>query len=167
MEAPMAPLLVRRPSLRRLGRALGAAALPGDVIALVGDLGAGKTHLAQAIARGAGVPPGVRVASPTFAVVIEHAGRIPVHHADLYRLGDLDELAEIGLVERAADGLLLVEWADRLPGALPRDALTITLRPARRGERALTMASDGPRSDALQGVAAAWEAARRAHRGLA
>lgn len=161
----MAPLLVRRPSLRRLGRALGAAAQPGDVIALVGDLGAGKTHLAQAIARGAGVPPETRVTSPTFAVVVEHAGRLPVHHADLYRLGDAGELAEIGLVERAVDGLLLVEWADRLPGSLPADTLWVTLTPARPGERALALGPGGPRSTALRGVAEAWAAARRASRG--
>ena len=158
----MAPLLLRRPSLRRLGRALGAAALPGDVIALVGALGAGKTHFAQALARGAGVPPTTRVTSPTFSVVVEYVGRLPVHHADLYRLGDADELAEIGLVERAADGLLLVEWADRLPGALPRDVLWATLTPARSGERALALTATGPRAEALRAVAARWEAARRA-----
>ena len=158
----LGPWRVRKPSLRRLGRALGAAARPGDVVALVGDLGAGKTHLAQAIARGAGVPSDARVTSPTFAVVVEHAGRLPVHHADLYRLGDADELAEIGLVERAADGLLVVEWADRLPGALPADALWVTLTPARPGERALTLAATGPRAEALALVAAAWEAGRRA-----
>ena len=160
----MAPLLVRRPSLRRLGRALGAAAQPGDVIALVGDLGAGKTHLAQAIARGAGVPAETRVTSPTFAVVVEHAGRLTVHHADLYRLGDAGELAEIGLVERAVDGLLLVEWADRLPGSLPADTLWVTLTPARPGERALAFASAGPRSTALRCVAEASGATRRASR---
>jgi tRNA threonylcarbamoyladenosine biosynthesis protein TsaE len=155
-------LLVRRPSLRRLGRALGAAALPGDVIALVGTLGAGKTHLAQAIARGAGVPPETRVTSPTFAVVIEHAGRIPVHHADLYRLGSADELSEIGLVERAAEGLLVVECADRLPAALPPDALWVTMTVAAPGVRALDLAANGPRSAALCAAAGAWAAARRA-----
>lgn len=158
----MAPILLRRPSLRRLGRALGAAAQPGDVIALVGPLGAGKTHLAQAIARGAGVPPETRVTSPTFSVVVEHPGRLPVHHADLYRLGDASELAEIGLVERAAEGLLLVEWADRMPGALPRDVLWVTLAPARQDERSLTLTSTGPRSEALRAVAERWEAHRRA-----
>lgn len=158
----MTPIVVRRPSLRRLGRALGAAALPGDVIALVGTLGAGKTHIAQAIARGAGVPLAVRVTSPTFAVVLEHAGRLPVHHADLYRLGDAGELAEIGLVERAADGLLVVEWADRMPEALPRDVLWVTLDAARPGERSVVMTATGPRSEALRAVAERWEAARRA-----
>jgi tRNA threonylcarbamoyladenosine biosynthesis protein TsaE len=155
-------LLVRRPSLRRLGRALGAAALPGDVVALVGTLGAGKTHLAQAIARGAGVPPETRVTSPTFAVVVEHAGRIPVHHADLYRLNGADDLAEIGLVERAADGLLVVEWADRLPGSLPRDALRVTLTVAGPGLRAIELAASGPRSAALRAAAEASVRPRRA-----
>lgn len=154
------PIRLRRPSLRRLGRALGAAARPGDVIALVGTLGAGKTLLSQAVALGAGVPPRERVTSPTFAVVIEHAGRLTVHHADLYRLGGADELAEIGLVERAADGLLLVEWADRMPEALPSDALWLTLAVTGPGERALTAEATGPRSGALAAVIDAWAEAR-------
>lgn len=147
--------------MRRLGRALGAAARPGDVIALVGALGAGKTHFAQAIARGAGVPAEARVTSPTFAVVVEHAGRLPVHHADLYRLAGPDELAEIGLVERAAEALLVVEWADRMPAAMPRDVLWATLEPARMNERALRLTATGPRSEALRAVAERWEASRR------
>lgn len=151
---------LRRTSLRRLGRALGAAARPGDVVALVGTLGAGKTLLSQAIALGAGVPPGERVTSPTFAVVIEHPGRVTVHHADLYRLGGADELAEIGLVERAAEGLLVVEWADRMPEALPPDALWLTLAVTAPGERALTVEATGPRSEALRAAIDAWSEAR-------
>lgn len=153
------PLRLRRTSLRRLGRALGEAARPGDVIALVGTLGAGKTHLSQAIALGAGVSG--RVTSPTFAVVVEHPGRIPVHHADLYRLGGADELAEIGLVERATPGLLVVEWADRMPEALPADALWVTLTVAGRGEREVALESTGPRSEALRAAGEAWAAKRR------
>ncbi len=153
-------LKLRRTSLRRLGRALGGAALPGDVIALVGTLGAGKTLLSQAIALGAGVSPTARVTSPTFAVVIEHPGRVTVHHADLYRLGSADELAEIGLVERAASGLLLVEWADRMPEALPGDALWLTLTVSAPGERALAVEATGPRSGALRAVVDAWAEAR-------
>lgn len=116
-----------RTVLRRLGHRLGEAALAGDVIALVGDLGAGKTFLAQHIAHGAGVSPHARVTSPTFTLVQEHPGRIPVHHADLYRLSDPDELRDIGLFERGASGLVVVEWADRMPSVIPVNALWITL----------------------------------------
>lgn len=116
-----------RTVLRRFGHDVGGAAAPGDVIALVGGLGAGKTFLAQHLAHGAGVAPSVAVTSPTFTIVQEHAGRLPFFHADLYRLGHPDELWEIGLFERGEAGLVVVEWADRFPEVVPRDALWITL----------------------------------------
>jgi len=105
----------------RLGRLLG----PGDVVALVGDLGAGKTQLARGACHGAAVPP-EQVASPSFAIVATYRGRIPVHHADLYRIADADELHATGFFDLlGGDGALLVEWADRVPGALPADRLEI------------------------------------------
>jgi tRNA threonylcarbamoyl adenosine modification protein YjeE len=105
----------------------------------VGGLGAGKTFLAQAVARGAGVPPSVRVASPTFTVVQRYDGRIPVYHADVYRLGDPRELDEIGLFAQGVDGLVVVEWADRVASAVPPSALWIEIErstPLRRRLRA-------------------------------
>src|SRR5207237_5335442 len=105
----------RSPSeTQRLGERLGAVCEPGDVIALVGDLGAGKTAFVQGLARGLGVPDEERVASPTFDIILEHAGRLVLHHVDLYRLGSEDELAELGLGELlAGDGVAAVEWFDR------------------------------------------------------
>ncbi len=107
----------------RLGRLLAA----GDVVALVGDLGAGKTRLVRGACDGAGVAP-EEVSSPSFAIVATYRGRIPVHHADLYRIGDPDELYGTGFGDLVGgDGALLVEWADRIPGALPDERLTIAI----------------------------------------
>jgi tRNA threonylcarbamoyl adenosine modification protein YjeE len=111
---PPARVVVRRTtgSARetfRLGQALGRRLAPGDVVALVGDLGAGKTQLVRGACQGAGVPAG-EVSSPTFAIVATHRGRLPVHHADLYRVADLDELYATGFLDLVGgDGAVLVE----------------------------------------------------------
>jgi tRNA threonylcarbamoyladenosine biosynthesis protein TsaE len=113
----------------RLGRLLAA----GDVVALVGELGAGKTQLVRGACAGAAVPE-EEVSSPSFAIVATYRGRIPVHHADLYRIGDEDELYGTGFGDLVGgEGALLVEWADRVPGALPEERLTLTLSHAARG----------------------------------
>jgi tRNA threonylcarbamoyladenosine biosynthesis protein TsaE len=110
-----------------LGVRLGEALRPGDVVALVGELGAGKTQLVRGICRGAGVPDG-EVASPTFAIVATYRGRIPVHHADFYRLTGEDDLYGTGFSDLVGgEGAVLVEWADRIPGALPVERLEIAL----------------------------------------
>ncbi len=110
-----------------LGARLGKLLAPGDVVALVGDLGAGKTELVRGACDGAGVAP-EEVSSPSFAIVATYRGRIPVHHADLYRIGDPDELYGTGFGDLVGgDGALLVEWADRIPGALPDERLTLAL----------------------------------------
>ncbi len=124
-----------RRAVGRLGRRLGALAEPGDVVALTGALGAGKTFLAQRIARGVGVPPEVRVASPTFAVVQEYLGRVPLYHADLYRLQGPRDLDEVGLFERGADGLVVVEWAGVAEEEVPGGALWVELVAEEDGTR--------------------------------
>jgi tRNA threonylcarbamoyladenosine biosynthesis protein TsaE len=112
---------------RALGRRLGRLLRPGDVVALEGDLGAGKTELVRGACAGARVPV-EEVSSPSFAIVATYRGRLPVHHADLYRIGDEDELYGTGFGDLVGgEGALLVEWADRIPGALPRDRLVIRL----------------------------------------
>lgn len=111
----------------RLGARLGARLRPGDVVALVGELGAGKTQLVRGTCEGAAVPAS-EVSSPSFAIVATYHGRIPVHHADLYRIADEDELYATGFFDLVGgDGALLVEWADRVPGALPVERLELTL----------------------------------------
>jgi len=112
---------------RALGERLGRMLRPGDVVALEGDLGAGKTELVRGACAGARVPAR-DVSSPSFAIVATYRGRLPVHHADLYRIGDEDELYGTGFGDLVGgDGALLVEWADRIPGALPAERLTIRL----------------------------------------
>jgi tRNA threonylcarbamoyladenosine biosynthesis protein TsaE len=129
MPAPFA--IVRRTSpspatTRAVGARLGAVAEPGDVIALVGPLGAGKTELARGIARGLAVEE--PVSSPSFVLVAEHAGRLPLFHVDCYRLaGAGDALAAGILDDRAAEGVTVIEWADRLGEALPPGRLEIAI----------------------------------------
>lgn len=102
-----------------LGRRLGERAKPGELYALIGDLGVGKTVLTQGIARGLGITE--PVASPTFTIVQEHGqGRMPFYHFDVYRIADPDEMEEIGYEDYFyGDGLTLVEWADLIPELLP------------------------------------------------
>jgi tRNA threonylcarbamoyladenosine biosynthesis protein TsaE len=112
----------------RLGVRLGELLQPGDFIGLIGDLGAGKTHLVRGVADGAQVARS-EVASPTFAIVYPYRGRIPLYHADLYRIADYDELYATGFLDLiGGDGAVLVEWLDRVPEAAPREYLRLTLR---------------------------------------
>lgn len=139
---------------RRLGERLGQVAQAGDVVVLLGGLGAGKTCFVQGLARGLGVPPEERVASPTFNIVLEHAGRLPLYHLDLYRIADASELGELGLLHYLEGaGVVAVEWMDRFPGLTPADHLAVRLEPAGPHRRLLQIAAHGPRSQALQ---AAW-----------
>lgn len=111
-----------------LGRRLGTLLRAGDVVALVGRLGAGKTHLAKGLSLGLGVGDSREVNSPTFVLVNEYDGRMPVHHIDAYRLASSDELAAIGFEEMLTQGgVVLIEWADRVVGAMPAHTLWIEI----------------------------------------
>ncbi len=138
---------------RALGARLGRLLAPGDVVALVGDLGAGKTQLVRGACAGAGVPES-EVSSPSFAIVATYGGRLPVHHADLYRIADEDELYGTGFGDLVGgEGALLVEWADRIPSALPEERLTIThSHDARRPDvRHVELSGKGERAADLAG----------------
>ena len=114
------------PATRAIGRALGREARPGTLIALVGELGAGKTQLAKGVAEGLEVPTVVN--SPTFVLMNEHVGRLRLYHVDAYRLAQPEEAMDAGLIEdRQSDGVVVVEWADRLQGWLPAERLEITI----------------------------------------
>lgn len=116
-----------------------------DVVALVGPIGAGKTTFVQGIARGLKVPPG-SVASPSFVLVREYQGRIPLYHADLFRLEHLPEAVSIGLEEYyERKGITVIEWANRIPGILPAQFLEIRFEVVDPKTRKITLAPRGAR----------------------
>jgi len=110
------------------GKILGKRVMPGDVITLEGPLGAGKTALTQAIALGLEVDPQIYVTSPTFSLLHEYQGRIPLYHMDLYRLGGEDEIESLGFPEYFyGTGLTVIEWPERLGSLMPAERLQIEL----------------------------------------
>ncbi len=121
----------------RLGEDLAAALRPGDLVALEGDLGAGKTTLARSIIRTLADIDDLEVPSPTFTLVQPYGGRLPVLHADLYRLGAPDEVDELDLAEGLDAGTLLVEWPERAAGRLPAPALAVRLEIVGDSRRAI------------------------------
>ena len=125
-----------------LGRRLGAALGGGEVVALDGDLGAGKTVFVKGLAMGLGIAR--EILSPTFTLVREYQGRVALYHFDVYRLGDADELFEIGFDEYLdAGGVVVVEWAERIRQYLPEETLFIKIE--RKEGDARTLHVCGPR----------------------
>jgi len=109
-----------------LGERLGARLGGGDVVACIGPLGAGKTCFLQGLARGLGVT--ADVTSPTFVLVNQYRGRLPVYHVDAYRTGSLAELVDLGLEEMLhGEGVTIVEWADKLLPLLPPRTIMVTI----------------------------------------
>lgn len=149
LKEPSRTLSVRSPAaMRRLGACLGRLLEPGDFIGLIGDLGAGKTVFVRGLAEGAGVPSS-EVASPTFAIVYPYRGRIPIHHADLYRLADEEELYATGFFDLLGQGAMVVEWIDRVPQAMPEDRLVVTLTRTSERARRVTLEARGARHEEL------------------
>ncbi len=113
---------------RKLGQRLARLLFPGTVVALIGQLGAGKTHLVHAIAEGLRVADSRVVTSPTFVLIQEYEGRLPIYHFDAYRLRGEGEFSDLGAHEYfSGNGVCLVEWADRVTGSLPAEHLRITI----------------------------------------
>jgi tRNA threonylcarbamoyladenosine biosynthesis protein TsaE len=134
------------------GALLGALAQAGDVVALSGELGAGKTALAQGIAEGVGVVG--HVPSPTFNILLVHRAPVTMYHLDLYRLDDPRQLVDIDFYDTVeGDGLCVIEWADRFPDELPADRLDVSLSVSGEGCRTIRASGTGARSRAL---ARAW-----------
>jgi tRNA threonylcarbamoyladenosine biosynthesis protein TsaE len=126
---------------KRIGKVLGA----GSILALIGELGSGKTLLTRAVCAGLGVPPR-QVNSPTFVLVNEYRGRLPVWHLDLYRLAGEADGVELGIADyfrRAAAGVMIIEWAEKILPLLPPGILKIDLEVTSFRKRRITLSSVG------------------------
>ena len=133
----------------RIGSLLGTVLIPGDIIALSGELGSGKTTLVRGLAQGMGFS-GDEVASPSFTLVNEYPGPLPLFHIDLYRLGNERELHEIGYEEYISEtGVVVIEWADRIPYAVPDESLWITLQYHSEEGREIVMQPSGDRYEKI------------------
>lgn len=129
----------------RLGLKLAGKLKPQDVLALIGEIGAGKTTFVHGLAEGLGVPPET-VASPSFVLIKVYRGRMPIYHADLFRLEHLPEARSMGLEEfYEADGVTAIEWANRLPRLLPPEYLEIQFEVLDPEKRRLTLVPHGGR----------------------
>ena len=123
-----------------LGKKLASRLQRGDCVSLVGPLGAGKTVLVRGIAAGLGVTDKRLVSSPTFVLVQEYPARIPLFHLDLYRLCDAPaELADLGVDEMLQQGVVLIEWADKAPTALPRNRYQVEIQITGQKSRRFTL----------------------------
>jgi tRNA threonylcarbamoyladenosine biosynthesis protein TsaE len=147
MAAPV--LLERRvvsgdaAATREIGARLAHAANAGDLVCLRGELGAGKTQLAKGFGAGLGVTD--TISSPSFVLMAEYAGRLPLFHVDLYRLADAAEVLAGGLLdERQADGVTIVEWPERMAAVLPSARLDITIEGSADEPRTITLRAGEP-----------------------
>ncbi len=136
---------------RALAARLGALLHPGDVVCLIGDLGAGKTTFTQGLALGLGLPPDEPVNSPTFTLVAEHpGGRIPLYHFDVYRLPDSSGLYDLAFDEYlSSDGVVVIEWADKITDALPPERIDIVLTAEGADTRHIGMVAHGAMNQAI------------------
>ena len=135
----------------RFGRRLGGRITAGSVIALVGELGCGKTLFTRGLCAGLGVPEN-EVNSPTFAFVNEYRGNLPIYHVDLYRIDDIESGFEIGMLDylaRAEEGVIVLEWAERIEALLPEDYLLVKFEVLSAQKRTLELAAHGETSGAL------------------
>jgi tRNA threonylcarbamoyladenosine biosynthesis protein TsaE len=145
----------------RAGELLGRLTQPGDVVALMGGLGAGKTALVQGVAAGLGITG--HVPSPTFNILLVHRASPPLYHFDLYRLERPEELVDIDFYETLeSGGVVAIEWADRFPSELPVDRLDVGIEVPDEAHRVIRPEGTGPRSRAL---ASAWVSAWRSSGG--
>jgi len=133
-----------------LGRELGKRLLPGDFIALIGDLGSGKTHFVQGVAEGDDMSTDVCVTSPSYTLLNEYSGRVPLYHFDLYRLHGDGDIRELGFEEYFyGNGACLVEWAERLDQELPEENLKIVFSQLDETSRKIDFVCNGSRYEVL------------------
>ena len=135
---------------RQFGHQISELLFPNSILALIGNLGAGKTFLVRAIAEGLGLPAGALVTSPTFVLVQEYAGRLPMFHFDVYRLKHTSEFFDLGANEYfEAGGVCLVEWADRVEQQLPPDHLRVTMHVTAERSRRVELEGYGSGHEAI------------------
>ena len=142
----------------QIGKQIGKLLRAGDVIALVGELGSGKTHLIKGLAAGVGVKRSNRIASPSFTLLHEYQGRIPFFHVDLFRLAREEEAEDLGLEEYfVRGGVTAIEWADKIPNLLPKELIWISLRSLGVKARVIRLHGKGKRYEELVIEASHWE----------
>ncbi len=126
-----------------IGRIIGENLTGGDIVALTGELGAGKTYLTQGIAKGIGIPEGYYVTSPTFTLINEYPGRIPLYHMDVYRLSGSRDLEDMGYKEYFyGDGVVVIEWAEKVDDIIPAEALLINLEHCNGNKRKIRISCE-------------------------
>jgi len=134
----------------RIGKTIGSRLKAGDVVALMGELGAGKTQFIKGLAQGAGIRKSAYVSSPSFTIINEYQGKVPFYHIDLYRLREEKEAEGLGLEEYfLGEGITAVEWADRIPSLLPDQLLQVQIHHTGSKTRTVEIVGKGKRYDEL------------------
>lgn len=137
----------------RIGAIIGAEANKGDIIALIGDLGTGKTCLTQGIATGLEVPPAYPITSPTFTLINEYPGRLVLYHFDIYRLEGSKDLEDMGYEDYFyGEGVVVVEWAERIRDILPEGALFINLAYVSENDRELIVTGNAGKINIIKNL---------------
>jgi len=130
----------------RVGKTIGSRLLLGDVVALVGELGAGKTQFIKGLASGVGIVNSSYISSPSFTLINEYPGEIPFYHIDLFRLGKEKEAEELGLEDYfQGRGITAIEWADKIPSLLPQEMLFVSIAYIDKNTRSIEIIGKGKR----------------------
>ncbi len=134
-----------------IGRALGQTARKGDIIALTGELGTGKTCLTQGIAKGLDVPPVYSVTSPTFTLINEYPGRLRLYHFDVYRLSGAPDIEEMGYEDYFyGSGVAVIEWAEKISELLPQESIVVELAHINENTRKILLTGPAKRLESFK-----------------